>query len=166
MELITVKQAHSGAYAHYYGDRPEWLMSPDLGTYRDADLITQSNFEVLTKWLQNTDSKNETWTEESSRHWAVGYMANVLVKPGTRAETILRDATKAITEYPVLDEEHYWDLEFSECELFWDQLSISERVKLLQDSQDSVFAARASYGDLLDRASTTAESIWDRETIT
>lgn len=158
-ELISLRDAHSGPDAAYYGDNPEWLIAVDLGSHRDADTLTRSNYAVVETLLRGVDGNEETWHEESSSHWAVGWTANFAVAPGSKAESILRDAVAQLADYPVLDEEHYSELEFGEASEYWDGLSLGLRIGDLADNGESIFAARADYGDLLDRAPATAERI-------
>jgi hypothetical protein len=157
--LVTLRDAHNGPDASYYGECPEWLIAVDVGTHRDADALTRSNYATLENRLRAVDGNEDTWHEESSSHWAVGWAANVAVKPGTQAETVLRDAVAQLETYPVLDEEHFCALEFGEASEYWDGLSIESRANHLDENGESIFAARASYGDLLDRAPQTAEHI-------
>jgi hypothetical protein len=158
-ELISLRDAHSGPDAAYYGDHPEWLIAVDLGSHRDADALTRSNYAVVETRLRDADGNEETWCEESSSHWAVGWTANFAVAPGSGAETVLRDAVAQLADYPVLDEEHYSELEFGEASEYWDGLSLGLRIGDLAANGESIFAARADYINLLDRAPTTAERI-------
>jgi len=135
------------------------LIAVELGTHRDADALTRSNYATLENRLRAVDGNEDTWHEESSSHWGVGWTANVAVKPGTNAETVLRAAVVQLETYPVLDEEHFSDLEFGEASEYWDSLSIQSRADYLTENDESIFAARATYFDLLDRAPLTAERI-------
>lgn len=157
--LVTLRDAHSGHDASYYGDYPEWLIAIDVGTHRDADTLTRSNYIILENRLRDIDGDEETWHEESSSHWAVGWTANVAVKPGSKAETVLREAVAQLETYPLLNEEHFSELEFTEAAEYWDGLSLYRRVDCLAENGESIFAARADYGDLLDRAPATAERV-------
>jgi len=157
--LVTLRDAHKGPHASYYGVCPEWLIAVELGTHRDADALTRSNYATLENRLRAVDGNEDTWHEESSSHWGVGWTANVAVKPGTNAETVLRAAVVQLETYPVLDEEHFSDLEFGEASEYWDSLSIQSRADYLTENDESIFAARATYFDLLDRAPLTAERI-------
>ena len=157
--LISLRDAHRGPDAAYYGDHPEWLIAVDLGSHRDADVLTRSNYAVLEGRLRDADGEEESWHEESSSHWAVGWTANFAVAPGSRAEAVLRDAVEQLEGYPVLDEEHFSELEYGEAFLSWEDQSLHSRIQDLAANGESIFAARASYGELLDRAPSTAERI-------
>jgi len=157
--VLTLREAHGGPDAAYYGEHPDWLICPDLGTHRDADALARSNYAVLEQRLRDSDGDEETWHEESSGHWAVGWVAGLAVKPGTKAEQILAAAEAELGDYPVLDEEHWSDLEYGEAIEYWDGLTLSSRVDWLKERGESIFAARADYGELLDRAPDTAEAV-------
>ena len=159
--MITLQDAHAGSDAAYYGDHADWLVSETFGTHRAASTLTRSNYEVLEQRLRAVDGNEETWHEESSSHWAVGWVANIAVKPESRAAAIVNEAEIAVADYPVLDEEHFSDLEFNESIEYWNNCSLSERVGYLQENNESVFAARASYSELYERAEQTAYRIRD-----
>ena len=158
-ELISLRDAHGGPGAVYYGDNPEWLIAVDLGSHRDADSLTRSNYAVVERTLRDADGDQESWHEESSSHFLVGWTANFAVAPGSKAESILRDAVAQLANYPVLDEEHWGDLEFEEASEYWNGLSLKLRIGDLAANGESIFAARADYFDLLGRAPATAEHI-------
>lgn len=157
--MITLHDAHGGPDSAYYGENPGWLICPNLGTHRDADALTRSNYAVLEQRLRDSDGDEETWHEELSGHWAVGWVTGLAVEPGTAAAQILAAAESDIEDYPVLDEEHFSALENGEAVEHWDSLTLSSRVDWLKERGESIFAARADYYELLDRAPYTAEAI-------
>lgn len=122
-------------------DWPDWFVF--LGQHRDSDALTRSNFEC---GLARLGGESETVRVIRERHWAVGWIEWIGVHKSAAdkldaAETIL----KQIDAYPVLDDEHFSELEWTEAEQFWASLSIRERVDLCREARVSIFAARHGY---------------------
>ena len=114
-----------------------------LGQHRDSDALTRSNFECGLVWL---GGESETVRVIRERHWAVGWVEWIAIHESAAAklktaENILR----RLEAYPVLDEEHFSELEWREAEQFWGTLSIRERVDLCREAGISIFAARHGY---------------------
>lgn len=122
-------------------DWPDWFVF--LGQHRDSDALTRSNFEC---GLARLGGESETVRVIRERHWAVGWVEWIGVHKSAAdkldaAETML----KQIDAYPVLDDEHFSELEWTEAEQFWASLSIRERVDLCREARVSIFAARHGY---------------------
>lgn len=94
-----------------------------LGMYRDAEIMTQSNFHVAHKMLQEIHAKQENQqaydeddlTIAAASHWAVGWVETILVR-ATNIELVREAAQicKAIEDYPVLDDEDFSEREWEE----------------------------------------------------
>ena len=98
------------------------LEDPDNWTiyythHRDSGLLDQSNAEQIKNALGPfTKGDDPDAMEESHRHWAVGHIDGFSVrvfKDGqiTEAFRTLYELLKGLEEYPILDEEHYSELE-------------------------------------------------------
>ena len=144
--FITQAEAHAGPDASYYGERGHWYLV--LGTRRAADTLTLSNWAVALERLEGVDG----WAVEHSSHWAAGQVSALLIEPDSEAEPIAREFTEQLEDYPVLDEEHYSDLESEHTEQLWGEIPLRTRILELAGEGCSIFAARAnSIGELLDR---------------
>ena len=110
----------------YYGDRGEWWIVAAIT--RDSGSLDRSNWAVLWKRLTGliaTEASHErdcepeeTITIERATHWACGWVDYMIVRGDDRAA--LREAImahSAIEDYPVLDEEHWSELQYNE---FWE----------------------------------------------
>lgn len=122
-------------------DWPDWFVF--LGQHRDSDALTRSNFEC---GLARLGGESETVQVIRERHWAVGWVEWIAIHESAAdkldaAETIL----KRIDAYPVLDDDHFSELEWKEAEQFWASLSLRERVDLCREARVSIFAARHGY---------------------
>lgn len=88
-------------------------------TNRDADLLTQSNWETALKLLEEYLEADEPdiWTEVHN-HWAVGWVEGFVVRVYddsgeiTPAANALNELREQLEDYPVLDEEDWSQREF------------------------------------------------------
>lgn len=152
-------------------ERPEsWAGKPwygwfvGLGQTRDSDTLTRSNFEVFLKALRELpevtvdDTENaqqdwrtyeEVWTETDTvyvvqeSHWACGWIDWIAIHPKNEAAIKLADEMLcALSDYPVLDDEHFSELEMNEINEYWEQMSLHYRIEICRDCGESIFAAR------------------------
>ena len=127
---------------HYTGaDWPEWFVF--LGQDRESDALTRSNFDC---GLARLGGESDTVRVVREKHWAVGWVEWVAVHESDtaacdHAEKMLAD----LDAYPVLDEDHFSDLEWEEAAQYWRGLTIAERVDLCREARVSIFAARHNY---------------------
>ena len=127
---------------NYIGeDWPEWFVF--LGQHRDSDALTRSNFEC---GLARLGGESETVQVIRERHWAVGWVEWIGIHESAAdklrtAETLL----EKLEGYPVLDDEHFSDLEWKEAGQAWAGLSVRERVDLCREAGASIFAARREW---------------------
>ena len=138
-----------------------------LGRTRDSDTLTRSNFEVFLKALRelpevlvdDTDNaaasyrtEREDWSEVNSvfivpeSHWACGWVDWIAIHPSNEAAIKLADEMLcAISDYPVLDEGHWSELETNEINEWWSKEPVRYRVEICRDCGESIFAARHDY---------------------
>lgn len=96
-----------------------------VGAHRDSNAIEESNFMVASDRLGSAGDIGRPWdygTEEWStvgvahfRHWAVGWVDELVYRPGVDAnvDTMVQLIRRSLEDYPILDEEHYSELEWS-----------------------------------------------------
>jgi len=133
----------SGQPCSYFGDHGDWLCF--LGVHRDSDSLSRSNFEVARRELAALDESGELYDIERAGHWAVGWVDVIIIHPEAEALIAFAEETKAALEnYPVLDDEHFSELEHNEAAEYWASEDVSERVRIIQHTKcgASVFAAR------------------------
>lgn len=138
-----------------------------LGRNRDSDTLTNSNFQTFLRELRKlpevlvNDNVNasmsyrtegEDWSEVDSiqvvceSHWACGWIEWIAIHPDNEAALLLADEMMcALSDYPVLDEEHLSHLEHEELCSWWESESLSWRVEQCRECDVSIFAARRSY---------------------
>jgi hypothetical protein len=107
---------------------------------RDSDALTRSNFE---RGFALIGGESETVQVVRERHWACGWVEWIGIHEDN-AEAIAK--AEAILEkldgYPVLDDDHFSELEWNEAHDTWEGLSLRERVDLCKTAGLSIFAAR------------------------
>lgn len=122
-------------------DREEWLVGPCSRT-RDSDTLTESNFASLLEILGKTDPEGDNWEVHRFGHWGPGWFEIVLIKPETPAAERAEEVTRALEDYPVLNEDDYSIREFEAACEAWGHTSIADRIEVCAKHGVSVFAAR------------------------
>ena len=77
------------------------------------------------------------------RHWAVGWVEWIAIHESD--EKALREADElaaALTDYPIVNESHFSELEWTEANDYWESLSLRERIELCSEAGISIFCAR------------------------
>jgi hypothetical protein len=126
----------------YYGAAwPDYYVF--LSQSRDSDALTRSNFGYGLKLLGGESESVQVIRE---RHWACGWIEWIgIEKSDFKALEIADKIMMDLESYPVLNEDHFSEIEYSESENYWQQLPINYRVELCQDANISIFAARHDY---------------------
>lgn len=118
-----------------------WLVAP-CGTNRDADCLQRSNWESMVVALNKLDPECKDHTEHEFGHWACGWFRIAIVRPGTECAKYAESIESALSDYPVLDESHYSDMQTNEAIEYWGNMSLRERVELCQRCNVNPMAAR------------------------
>lgn len=84
---------------------------------RDSDLIDVSNAYVIGKALEPYP---DDAIPESHSHWAVGWIDGFAIRIGSEAERIYLDLKAQMDDYPILDENHYSQLESDAQDEAWE----------------------------------------------
>lgn len=114
-----------------------------VAQHRDSDALTRSNFEC---GLEALGGESETIIVVRERHWAVGWVEWIAIhESDTEALEAADDMLCSLSDYPVLNESHFSELENEEAENYWEQLPLRYRVEMCQEAGISVFAARHDY---------------------
>jgi hypothetical protein len=120
---------------------PEYFVF--LGQHRDSDALARSNFE---QGLAALGGESDTVLVVSERHWAVGWVEWIAIHESDMTALTEADAMLcALSDYPVLDEEHHSELEYDEVSERWTGMSVRDRMELCAEHRLSIFAARRDY---------------------
>jgi len=94
---------------NYYGERWDGYYV-FLSQTRDSDALTRSNFICA---LEQVGKENCYITHE--RHWACGWVESILIpQENTTALEVAQKILDKLEDYPVLNEDHYSELEYEE----------------------------------------------------
>ena len=139
--------------------RPDNYIGPDYegyyilaGTNRDSGCLNRSNFQVITERLkvENLDiidlTDNPSPVNVRHTHWACGWIELILIhKDDKESMKIANEIEENLDNYPVLDEDHFSEMEWTELREYWDNLPTSERVELCQKYDLNIFGARPGH---------------------
>jgi hypothetical protein len=138
--------------SNYAGDLPDpnWLCL--MSRNRDSDLLVESNWECALKIL---GGESDTVQISRTGHWACGWIEWLSVLKGSPAQTIAEKIEHDIDQYPVLDEDHFSELEHEEASRIWlECYSWEDRIAWIRDNDsqcefsgfaDMLQAARGDY---------------------
>lgn len=130
----------------YFGEVWPDYYSSGFGQSRDSDALERSNFTCALKALGGEDGENLVVVREG--HWAVGWVEWIAIHCENDKALETADQLRAdYLDYPVVDEMHYSDLEYSEAADFWARSDVSDRVHFIKQSRCgvSIFAARRDH---------------------
>ena len=145
----------------YYGEREDWLQV--IGQSRDSKCLEESNFRLTLKALKKI-SEDDVEIERSG-HWAVGWIEVIIINPAN--EAMVKEAQSildALTDYPVVDDDDFSELEYETAAKYWDQCSVRERlqyVKKFGGDPHQIRFAKMSYYKLGNDDSQVAQRIYD-----
>lgn len=124
---------------HYFGEVwPEYYVF--LSQHRDSDSLTRSNFDC---GLKAIGGESDTVTVVREGHWAVGWVEWIAIhESDEKALRIADDIATALLDYPVIDESHWSELEWTEASEYWGRISVGERIYYCRKARISIFAAR------------------------
>lgn len=120
---------------------PEYFVF--LGQSRDSDALARSNF---TCGLAALGGESDTVLVVRERHWAVGWVEWIAIHESDTAALTEADAMLcALSDYPVVSDDHFSELEYIEAQDYWAGLRLRERIELCAEHGLSIFAARRDY---------------------
>ena len=139
----AMKSGGLDSYANYIGshDYKDWVMF--LGRTRDSDTYERSNFEC---GLKAIGGESDTVHIVGFGHWACGWIDEIMIDPKDteaikKAEQVLSD----LEDYPIVNEDHHSELEYTEVSDYWANMSVGERMDICVDNDISIFSARRDY---------------------
>ena len=126
----------------YFGTEwPEYYVF--LFQNRDSDSLTRSNFMCA---LEAIGGESDTVQVVRESHWAVGWVEWIAIHQSDetaleKAESILDD----LKSYPVVNEDHWSNLEYEEACEYWERMSVRDRAEYCKRADISIFSARHPY---------------------
>lgn len=124
----TLPQNYAGAeWPAYY--------SAGVGQSRDSDALERSNFAVM---LDELGSENNAWGFDvrvvRESHFLVGWVEWIAIHQSSYGALAIADRLKGkLEDYPILNEEHYSELENDQADDVWrDCYSPFERIEYIR----------------------------------
>ena len=117
--------------------------------HRDSDALTRSNYDAamvrllaaagqdaqaITDWDSDDMDARPAVYDWRAGHWAVGWIDYLMVRSDA-PQAVLNDAqaiADALEYYPVLDEDAWSELEYTEVCDYWAGMSVPERYELIK----------------------------------
>jgi len=103
--------------SNYMGDEPDDNWFVVLTRSRDSDTLTESNWECALKELGGEGDDVEILRYG---HWGCGWWEVLAVRGETDAAKMGQEIVDALSDYPVLDEQHHSELESEEANRIWE----------------------------------------------
>jgi hypothetical protein len=154
---------------HYFGATWPDYYSAGVGQSRDSDALERSNFACM---LRELGGESETVIVVEESHWAVGWVQWIALHETDAAALAVADRIKGkLEDYPVVDEEHFSDLEWNEAADFWDSLTPRGKVQEAMHVRESYpwlanepvwHLGRLDYAELANYGSTISEALCER----
>ena len=115
---------------NYAGEIPEEKWHVVLTQSRDSEILTQSNWAVA---LEELGGESEHIEIHRFGHWACGWWEALCVAKDSEAWETAKEIHDSLSDYPVLDEGHFSEMEMEEANRIWsDCFDPKERVELLR----------------------------------
>ena len=139
--LIETVSAPSGfdSLDNYMGPTDFGALYGFLTQTRDSAALERSNFISALALL---GGESETVEVHRFGHWACGWWEIIALKHGSAAFAIAETLEAELDDYPVVDESHFADLEFTESAACWAGASLADRIAECARFGVSRFAAR------------------------
>ena len=118
-----------------------------VGEHRDSGTIERSNFFCVARDLETVAMDVETRPEAviaTATHCLVGWISTIMIHESASDEMKVRAywILAALSDYPVVDDEHLSQLEYDETYEAWERMDLDERIYACKTSGVSIFAAR------------------------
>lgn len=105
-----------------------------IGSSRGSKPLEISNYRVALKLL---GGEGENVVVERYRHWAVGWVEEIYVRPNTPEYAIACQIENELMQYPILDEADFYNEEFEAAADVWKSFTWRERIEFIKDHADS-----------------------------
>lgn len=132
METTTYAPTHLQRWTRpecYVGAEWPEHYSSGVGQSRDSDALERSNFTCMLKAL---GGESDTVLLIRESHWAVGWVEWIAIHESDGATLRVADEIRAaLDDYPVVDEDHFSELEFNEMLDWWAGMDLRQRAECI-----------------------------------
>jgi len=97
----------------FLDERQDWFVLPVIQT-RDSNCLERSNFKVA---LEMLGGESETVEVHRFGHWGPGWFEIIVIDPSRETEG--ENIEKALSNYPLLDEDGYCEMQYDQAQEDW-----------------------------------------------
>lgn len=108
LTLLYDEMACPSSWDNFSGERPDKSLYCVLAHTRDSDALEESNFLAA---LDRLGGEGENVEIHRVGHWACGWIEYLAVRERTDKFAIGDRIIAELNDYPVLDEDRYYDLQ-------------------------------------------------------
>lgn len=118
---------------------------------RDSGLLEISNYESIKAYLFDKYGK-DLFKIVTFNHWGVGWIQAILIHENASGSILheIDEIKCALSEYPVFNDTDYFEREHNAMLELWEHASLSERIDICKQANESIFAARKSLQQIFD----------------
>lgn len=154
--------------ADYFGEVWPDYYRAGVGQNRDSSALERSNFACF---LEALGGESETTFVVRESHWAVGWIEWIAIHESDERSLAIADTlAERLENYPILDERHLSELEWTVSADYWDSLAPREKVQFALNERARYHGlvnepvwifGRMSYADLARDDSAVACAIFE-----
>lgn len=122
-------------------ERREWFVFPCSQT-RDSNNFDKSNFNAA---LRELGGESATVEVHRFGHWGPGWFEIILINPDSPQIEIAHRLITDLENYPLLDEDDYYERQYQLACDTWEHMSIKERVEACKRFDIPFYEARHDY---------------------
>lgn len=140
MKTLKTLVANPGAFdsmSNYMGAIPEDHLLVLMTRNRDSETLTESNWICA---LEELGGEGENVEIHRFGHWACGWWEALCVRRGSDQEKTAQEIAASLTDYLVLNEEHFSEMETEEADRTWkDCYDDTERLAYLRKNKGETY---------------------------
>ncbi len=117
--------------SNYFGAVWPGYYSSGVGQSRDSDALERSNFVCM---LRALGGESDTVQVIREHHWAVGWVEWIAIHEDDNPALKIADEIKgALSDYPVINEDHWSETEMEEANEVWTNCyNVKERIAYIR----------------------------------
>ena len=130
LKTLVANPSGFDSMSNYMGAIPEDHLLVVMTRSRDSETLTESNWICA---LEELGGEGEHVEIHRFGHWACGRWEALCIHKGSDKESTAQEIVDALESYPVLNEEHFSEMEMEEANRTWqDCYNDSERLFYLR----------------------------------
>lgn len=127
---------------------------------RDSTILENCNYTLILDQLKKLSKTIETDNDKPfaydfrAGHWGCGWVEYILIRKDSpdKLKQLAGEFICTLSDYPILDECKYTELQCDAVSKYWDDCALSEKIEWCKESNLSCFAARGGYPESLEES--------------